>query len=268
MRVLRDDVALGYDEAGRGDPPMLLVHGWGTDRTLFQPLFDHARRSRRVVSVDLRGFGESDSPERAYTIEGYSDDLSFIAAELGLERPVVVGHSMGGMIALDFAARHPAELSAAVVLEAMVVAPESLLAGLRPMLEGVRSAGYREYVARLMSHLAGPHFDLAERARLASLVASCPQHVLVSALEGIIAFDSIAAARAVARPLLYVGTSTRYTDATRFRELCPQLVTGTLVGCGHYFPLEVPEQLAPMIDRFIETSVPHSGASAPSGARG
>jgi pimeloyl-ACP methyl ester carboxylesterase len=254
MKVDRDGVGLGYDDAGHGGPPILLVHGWGTDRGMMKSLFDWARESRRVLAVDLRGFGESDAPDQSYTIRGYSDDLSFIASRVGLQQPIVVGHSMGGLVALDFAACHADQVSAVVVLEPMAIAPE-LLAGLRPILAGVRADGYREVVAGLMSYLTGPHFDPGERARLVSFIRACRQHVLISAMEGILAFDSEAAARNVTCPLLYVGTNTTYANLARFRELCPQLVTGQLVGCGHYFPLEVPEQLTAMIARFIQTNV-------------
>jgi len=253
MRIRRDGVELAYDDEGRGEPPLLLVHGWGTDRTVMKRLYHEARRAHRVVAVDLRGFGQSDAPEQPYTIEGYSDDLVFLVAEVGLVRPVVIGHSMGGIIALDLAARHADRISGAVLLEAMVVA-EPLLEGLRPILGGVRTKTYRDVVARLMAELAGRHFDPAERARLVSLATSCAQHVLVSALEGILAFDSIRAAAHAKCPLLYVGTSSTYADVARFRELCPQLVTGHLVGCGHYFPLEVPDQLNAMITRFLQTN--------------
>jgi pimeloyl-ACP methyl ester carboxylesterase len=268
MQIVRDGVALGYDDAGSGDLTLLLVHGWGTDRTLLRPLFDHAQRAHRVLSVDLRGFGESDAPVQPYTIAGYTDDLAFLIDRLGVERPLVVGHSMGGIVALDFAARHPSQIAGAILLEAMVVAPDAVFAGLRPMLQAVRGDGYRDFARGLMNHLTGPHFDPAEGARLAALVASCPQHVLVSALEGIIAFDSVASAAAVTCPLLFMGTSTTYIDVDRFRALCPQLVTGQLVGCGHYFPLEVPEQVNAMVDRFIQTALPprrRSGAPAPGG---
>jgi hypothetical protein len=48
--------------------------------------------------VDLRGFGESSTPEQAYTIEGYSDDLAFLTERLGAKRLVVIGHSVGGLM--------------------------------------------------------------------------------------------------------------------------------------------------------------------------
>jgi pimeloyl-ACP methyl ester carboxylesterase len=229
---------------------VLLVHGWGTDRALMGPLFEWARASRRAIAVDLRGFGKSDAPDQPYRIEGYGDDLAFVSTRLNMGPSIVVGHSMGGMVALDFAARYPDQVRAAIILEGMILAPD-LLEGLRPILAGVRTERYREVVSRVMSYLCGPGFDSQARARLVAVAASCQQHVLVSAMEGTLAFDSARAASAVKCPLLYVGTGERYADLGQLRQLCPQAITGQLVGCGHYFPLEVPEQLHPMIERFI-----------------
>jgi pimeloyl-ACP methyl ester carboxylesterase len=254
MRIYRDRVALAYEEAGAGEPPMLLVHGWGADRAVMKPLFEWARGSRRAVAVDLRGFGESDAPDQPYRIEGYSDDLAFVSAALELGRSIVVGHSMGGMIALDFAARHADHVAAAIILEGMILAPD-LVEGLRPILAGVRTEHYRDVVGGVMSYLSGPGLDARERARLVASARSCHQHVLVSATEGMLAFDSTAAARAVNCPLLYIGTGERYADFGQLREMCPQAITGQLVGCGHYFPLEVPEQLCPMIERFVDLTM-------------
>lgn len=256
MRIIRDGIGLAYDDVGEGRPPILLIHGWGTDRHLLGASSAHLAGSHRVVSVDLRGFGESDAPEQPYAISGYADDVAFVVEQLGLAEPIVIGHSMGGMVALDLAARHPRCVSAVVILEGMVVPVEGVLGGLRPMLASVRAEDYRSFMARLMSHLAGPHMPTSDRDRLVAGASACRQHVLVSALEGIIGFDSDEAAARVRCPLLYVGTNTPYADLERFRRLCPQLVTGQLCGCGHYFPLEVPEQLNPVITRFIQTSVP------------
>jgi pimeloyl-ACP methyl ester carboxylesterase len=255
MKLQRDGIALGYADAGDGAPPIALVHGWATDRGVMAPLFEHLQRAHRVVSVDLRGFGDSDAPRQSYTIRGYADDLAHMIAELDLTRPVVIGHSMGGLIALDLAARHPDQVSAVVILESMVAAADTVVAGLRPVLDGVRSGAYRDVLTGLMTYLTGPHFDPTARARLVQLAASCPQHVLVSAMQDMLDFDSAAAAARVRCPLLYVGTATPYADLARLRALCPQLVTGQLVGCGHYFPLEVPDQLHPMVDRFLQTQL-------------
>lgn len=257
MQIIRDGVRLAFDDMGSGAATALLIHGWGTNRSVMTPLADRLRASHRVVSVDLRGFGESDAPEQQYPIRGYADDVAFMLEQLHLEKPVVIGHSLGGMVALDVAARYPSRVMAVAVLESVVIARDEIASGLRDMLPRIVAGDYREFVSGLMTYLAGPHFDPRERAQLAQRASACPQHVLVGALEGSIGFDSVAAAAAVKCPLLYVGAQTAYSDLDRFRKLCPQLVTGQLVGCGHYFPLEVPDQLATMVSRFIETSVLH-----------
>jgi pimeloyl-ACP methyl ester carboxylesterase len=60
-----------------------------------------------------------------------------------------------------------------------------------------------------------------------------------------------------------VGTDVRYTDDERFRLLCPQLRTERLAGCGHYFPLEVPDQLHIVIDRFLRQLISRSEKWSP-----
>jgi pimeloyl-ACP methyl ester carboxylesterase len=67
-KLERDGVALAFEEAGSGQPPILLVHGWSCDHTSFAPQFEHFGRSHRVLAVDLRGHGGSDAPRQEYTI--------------------------------------------------------------------------------------------------------------------------------------------------------------------------------------------------------
>jgi hypothetical protein len=60
--------------------------------------------------------------------------------------------------------------------------------------------------------------------------------------------------RRMQMPILYVSSGPWYTDVGRFKELCPQLVTGQTVGGGHYFPLEIPEQVNLMLERFLKVN--------------
>ncbi len=99
---------------GRGEPPIILVHGWTCDHTYFAPQAEHFRGDHRVISVDLRGHGESDKPQLDYTMAQFADDIAWLCEQLRVRKPVVIGHSMGGVIAFELAARHP-DLPAAVV---------------------------------------------------------------------------------------------------------------------------------------------------------
>src|SRR5690349_21888359 len=101
------DVRLYYERAGSGAPELLFIPGWCCDHTAFQPQFDHFARAYGVASLDLRGCGKSEAPADGYSIPQLADDVVMFCAAAGLERPVIVGHSLGGMIGVDLAARHP-----------------------------------------------------------------------------------------------------------------------------------------------------------------
>ena len=60
--IKKDGVTLAYEDINSGSPPMLFVHGWGCDHTVFAPQVEFFCCSHRLISVDLRGHGESDAP--------------------------------------------------------------------------------------------------------------------------------------------------------------------------------------------------------------
>ena len=101
MRTLtRDGVALAYEEAGRGDPPLLLVHCWAGDHTTLAPQAGHFRRAHRVVAVDLRGHGQSDRPHQDYTVAGFADEVApgAMLARTLLDEPVVFFRDGAGTV--------------------------------------------------------------------------------------------------------------------------------------------------------------------------
>lgn len=253
--LLRNGVRLAYEEAGSDDPPVMLVHALGGDRTWMRPLLERLRSRHRVVAVDLRGFGDSDRPEQPYTIGGFADDLAWMASALRLERPVLVGHSLGGAVVLEAAARDPALASAIAMLEALVVSPPPLVAGFRPVLDALRGPGFTSALTELGLRLLGPYVEPRERSAIVDRMTANVPHVMISSLESALAYDGTSAAARCKLPALYVSSGPWYTDVARFRELCPTLVTAQLVGCGHYFPIEVPDQLHPIVARFIDTQV-------------
>jgi pimeloyl-ACP methyl ester carboxylesterase len=256
QQLLRDGVALHYQEAGSGAPPILLVHGWTHDHTYLAPQFERFRSRHRVVAVDLRGHGSSDKPDQDYTMAGFADDLAWLARELGLHRPVVIGHSMGGVVALDLAARYPDLPAAVVMLDSPAFPPPPLLEKVRAVIAGLKTPDYREVQRQLVRAVSfDPADDPTRQERIVAHMSSAPQRVMASAFESLFSHDSAAAAVACRVPILFVATAHSFADLARFRQICPGLVTGQVVGSGHYFTLEVPEQVNPMIERFIATTV-------------
>src|SRR5207245_10093497 len=102
----RDGVKLADLDVGTGDPALLFVHGWCCDRAYWRDQIPEFAQRHRVVAADLRGTGGSDAPDRDYSIAQFADDVGWLCGEIGLEKPVIVGHSMGGLLPLDLASKY------------------------------------------------------------------------------------------------------------------------------------------------------------------
>lgn len=249
----RDGVKLFHEETGTGDPAMVFVHGWTCNHTYFRPQADHFGTTHRVVSVDLRGHGMSDQPDDGYTVGGFADDVAWVSRELGLDRPVIVGHSMGAVIALELAARHP-DLPGAVVMvdpAPIVVGPElaPMLTGLVDAFKGPDHVEARRGLIEGMLFIADD--DPTVKARITDEMLAAPQAVAAACFDGIVSWDGPAALQAVTCPVLNIGAAAPINDGRVMAELCPTLVNGQTVGAGHFNQLLVPDQVNLMIEQFL-----------------
>lgn len=113
MRALINGINLAYDDSGTGTP-VLLIHGFPLSRRMWHPQrMALTAAGYRVITPDLRGFGESDAPDDSYSMALFADDLAALLDHLGIERAIVGGMSMGGYVLLNLLERYPERLKAA-----------------------------------------------------------------------------------------------------------------------------------------------------------
>jgi pimeloyl-ACP methyl ester carboxylesterase len=103
-----------YRMKGQG-PALLLLHGLACDSTTWLPVFDQLAEHFTVIAPDLLGHGESDAPRADYSLGGYANGMRDLLTVLGVDKVTVVGHSLGGGVAMQFAYQFP-ERSERVVL--------------------------------------------------------------------------------------------------------------------------------------------------------
>lgn len=251
-RLVREGVALAYDEAGIGDPPLLFVHGLGCNRGFWGAQVRHFASRCRVLTVDLRGHGDSDAPEQRYTMRAFADDLAWMCARLGVVRPMVIGHSLGGLVALDLAAAEPRNASAAVLIDSVLLPAGDRREIVDQLVSGLRGGDAERTVRDYFAAFFGPDDDPAHTAPIIDQALRTPAHVLSSVWEeSIRAWDDADALRRCRVPLAYLDAGTPNADLARASELSPQLMIGRTVGSGHFSPLEVPDQITAMLERLL-----------------
>lgn len=149
---------LNYDVLGEGEPTLLFVHGWMASSSVWREQVPYFAGSRRVVIFDLTGYGQSAKPEGlSYTPDVWLNDLDALIEHLNLDKPVLVGWSMGGAIGIGYAVSRPKALSKLVVVDStpLLVAPPDVFEYATPpeaaqqLVEAFRndfSAGARGFV--------------------------------------------------------------------------------------------------------------------------
>ena len=116
-------------------PTIVCVHGLTANHTCWASVADVLSPAYRVIAYDLRGRGESDKPDKGYSLALHNDDLEGLLDHFSLKKPVLVGHSLGAHIALRFAATHPERVSKLVLVDGGIDVRAEVLDSLRPAID-------------------------------------------------------------------------------------------------------------------------------------
>jgi N-formylmaleamate deformylase len=109
-------VRFHFTRTGGNKPPVVLAHGFSDSGLCWTPVAQALEADYDLVMVDARGHGFSDAPETGYTLAEMARDLQGVIVDLGLRRPAIMGHSMGGGITLALASLYP-DVPGAIILE-------------------------------------------------------------------------------------------------------------------------------------------------------
>jgi pimeloyl-ACP methyl ester carboxylesterase len=251
-----------WHEGGAG-PPVLLLNGWTASGLMWPSgLVERLEEHFLVVRVDNRGSGYSRCAPTPASIATMADDAAGVLRAVAQEPAVVVGLSMGGMIAQELALRHPARVRALVLAGTRPPAPAHLQVPgdvIGGLLRRPRPGEHRaEFFASIWAELCGPGFATAQPDLLEELVAQIlvrptPKAATFRQMSAIAAWHGPQRLRDIAcpttvvhgdvDPLMPVG------NGMRLARLIPGARYVELPGVGHLPPLEAPDVIAEAIER-------------------
>src|SRR6266446_6890605 len=154
--VTYDGAKVHYESYGKGADAVVFIHGWTCDLTFWRgqaPVYE----KHRSLLVDLPGHGQSAKPEVSYTQERFARAVEAVMRDAGVEHAVLVGHSMGGPVALTFMRLFPAKTRGMVMVDAYIPQPRkddaaraAQKAQTDAMLKTWREPGYKEQASKMI----------------------------------------------------------------------------------------------------------------------
>jgi len=248
----RDGIRLTFQEAGNGDPTLVFVHGWAGNHRHFDHALRHFAAGQRVLAPDLRGFGNSERARTGYEVESLADELAWLCAQRGIRDALLVGHSLGGAIALATAARNPELALGLLLFEPAIFFPVAALERIDALIDDLATpachAAACAYVGRF-NFLSGD--DPGVRESVLGEIRKCAPQVLYASFAGMRAFDAESSASALEIPVEMVDGARPFVERDRFLRCCPQLRISTMTGVGHYAHLLDPEASTTRIAKFL-----------------
>jgi pimeloyl-ACP methyl ester carboxylesterase len=260
VRIRLDGLDAYYEESGSGTP-LILVHGLGGSRMTWQRVVGALAKSFRVIAYDLRGLGRSRASAAAISLEVLVADLHGLVEGLELDGAVLVGHSLGGAVALAYAAEHPERVSAVVGVSAPSFTPPEQAAWLVRHAESAKRDG--------MDAIAEAHAQngLPETFRKTHPddVAAYKRVIAGSDRDGFAAICAVIGKldlrndldRIRAPVLLVHGELDQVVPADAARATASRLASCEYVeleGCGHVVPFERPHDLVALVRDFVSRS--------------
>ena len=244
-----NDIRVHVEDQGHG-PPLVLVHGFPLDHTMWLGQIHGLADEFRVIAPDLRGFGRSDVTDGLVTMEQFADDLAGMLDAMGIDQPVTLcGLSMGGYVGWQFWQRHADRLRALIQCDTRAVAdPPDVAQARRENAERVLVEGTGFLVEGMMDKLFAPRSrtdlrDVVEATRRVMLESS-PAGVVAALLGMAARLDSTHILTELDLPTLVVcGRHDVISTVEEMRTIAAAMPRAQFVeieDAGHMSPLEAP----------------------------
>ncbi len=249
-RVKGSSGFLFVNDGGTGGIPVLFTHSFGGDNTHWKNQLNHLRAHRRAIAFDFRGAGQSDLPsDNNYSAEALASDIAAVADSLGLDRFILVGHSMGGSAAIAYVASHP-ERIAGLIVEGTPGRSDEKQA--KMIVASLESDKYQQVMDDYMKQLtagAKPEVDSA----VTKGVKKISKEASVKLVKTIFDYNPLPDLIKYNGPRLIIATQREEQQPNSLAKQAPEIPRKTVEGTSHWIQLDKPDEFNKILDEFINS---------------
>jgi pimeloyl-ACP methyl ester carboxylesterase len=246
-----DGVPLYFRTAGRGEPAVVLVHCWGCSSDEWTGVLPSLAVDHRVVALDLAGHGRSGKGRKAWTVPAFAADIRAVMDHLGVQKAILVGHSMAGAIVVEAAVEMPDRVVGLIPVDTLLDVGEAEdPAEITKFFDGMR-ADFPKATERLMREIAGKNASPELVQRIVALEVANDPAIAIPVLENHFRFPVREPFAKVKVPIVSINADLFPTNLAGNRALAPQYEARILQGVGHWPMLEAPQRFDPMLVKAV-----------------
>jgi 3-oxoadipate enol-lactonase len=260
-KVVINDIEINYHEEGKGFP-LILIHGLSDDSGLWTPLMPAFSRKYRTIALDLRGHGLSGKPDMPYSIQQFSEDLFEVLQKLEIPRTHLLGLSMGGAIAQQFALEQPKKVRSLILLSTFGSIDPDLRDTLKRLRNSLIQGGCPAFFDGAVKLIVTAEFAAANADEIAmikeEMVKMNSPTALVHAIDACMEFNVEERLPRISLPTLILSGRADIFTPIHFSEQIHRSIQGSkwkiLEDVGHnlLIPEKIPE-LSQLVLEFLAT---------------
>jgi len=254
-----DNLKIHYQSYGTGKQAVVFIHGWTCDLTFWRaqsPVYE----KRRSLLIDLPGHGLSGKPDIPYTQDLFARAIDAVMRDSGVDKAVLVGHSMGTPVALTFLQRYPEKVAGIVIVDGFIPQPpkddaerQKRAAQSAEMVKTYRSPQYKSAMEGMFPFMFTEQTPAPMRDEIRTKMTAATQYVVASAMEGMMALEPPKGPFHVPAMAIMVKRPSQANYEEYLRSLFPDLRTyQAWEGAGHFLMMEQPERFNTALTGFLD----------------
>lgn len=239
-------------DGGDGLLPVLFVHSLAGNTQQWSAQLSHIRTARRGVALDLRGHGQLSSTDNDdYTIDSMAQDVQAVVNQLGIERFILVGHSMGGSVAGAYAGVYPERVAGLLLVDPSGDSTQMPIEEVQQYIGALESEAYSNVVEGYWSQILTGSAETT-KAKVMQDLRDTPKATVVGVFKELFKYNPVPALERYDGPKLSVITANNETSLS-VHNLVSYLPHKLITGTGHWLQLDKPEEFNRIMDEFLSS---------------
>lgn len=247
-----DKLPIRYEYMGEGEPALVFIHCWCCDRTYWKKQFPYFAQKNKCVVLDLGGHGESGVTRKDWTLEGFAKDVIAVIDRLELKKVILIGHSMGGPVAVKIATLIPDKVLGVIGVDTIGNVEQKWAKEQFDQFIGGMTANFPQFTEGFVRGMMfQPDADPKLVDWIAKNMSEGPAEVGIGAMESMYKLDLAAMVETIKVPVYVVNADKFPINEEINKRHIANFKARILPGTGHFLHMEKPVEFNKLLEATI-----------------